>query len=103
MQIVLKERHLVCFTDVAGLALSATLWSGVHGARVLRRAMVLLMPHEWLVDSETCVHTDVSELAILAIRHRYCREGLERATYDTTRSSRRISRSVNRSKSSRRP
>jgi putative transposase len=82
----MKERHLVCLTDEARFALSAMLQSGVHRARVLRRAQVLLKSDEGLVDSEICEHTGVSERSIRAIRQRYCRQGLERAIYDAPRS-----------------
>lgn len=82
----MKERHIVCLTDEARVALSAMLQSGVHRARVLRRAQVLLKADEGLSNEEISEHTGVSERAIREIRRRYGREGLERALHDAPRS-----------------
>jgi len=82
----MKERHIVRLTDEARCALISMLQSGVHRARVLRRAQVLLKSDEGLLDSEVSEHTGVSERAIRSIRRRFCIEGLEQAIYDAPRS-----------------
>jgi transposase len=82
----MKERHIVCLTDEARVALRAMLQSGVHRARVLRRAQVLLKADEGLPNEEISAHTGVSERTIREIRRRYGREGLERALHDAPRS-----------------
>jgi transposase len=82
----MKERYIVCLTDEARVALTASLQSGVCRARVLRRAQVLLKADEGLTDEEINEHTGVSTRTVRAIRRRYCREGLERALHDAPRS-----------------
>ncbi len=82
----MKERHIVCLTDEARVALSAMLRTGVHRARVLRRAQVLLKADEGLSNEEISEHTGVSERTIRELRRRYACEGLERALHDAPRS-----------------
>ena len=60
--------------------------SGVHRARVLRRAQVLLKADEGLSNEEISEHTGVSERTIRELRRRYACEGLERALHDAPRS-----------------
>jgi len=68
--------------------LMAMTHTGVHPARVLRRAQILLKADDGLKDADIADHVGCTWRSICDIRKRYCTEGLERALEDAPRSGR---------------
>ena len=59
---------------------------GLHPARVIRRAQILLQSHSGYTDKEIAEQTGASHRAVVDVRTRFARHGLARALHDAPRS-----------------
>lgn len=62
--------------------------TGVHRARVLRRAHILLRAGDGEKDADIALHVGCTWRSVSDIRKRYCTDGLQRALEDAPRSGR---------------
>lgn len=80
------KEHIVCLTDEARLRLQAMVTTGTRGARVMRRASILLKSDEGLTDVVIGSHLGCSDRMIRNVRKKFNTLGLEAALYDAPRS-----------------
>lgn len=59
---------------------------GVHPARVIRRAQILLQSHTGYTDTDIATQTGASHRTVVNVRTRFALHGLDRALYDAPRS-----------------
>jgi transposase len=80
------KEHIVRLTDEARQQLQQLVQSGTRPVRVVRRALILLKSHDGLTDEEIVEHVGCSERTVRSVRKRFCRDGLDRALNDASRS-----------------
>lgn len=80
--------HTVKLSAKERKKLMAITQTGVHRARVLRRAQILLKASDGEKDADIARHVGCTWRSVAEIRKRFCREGLTRALEDAPRSGR---------------
>ncbi len=82
------KEHIVCLTDETRQQLQEVVQSGTRPVRVVRRALILLKSDAGLTDLQIVEHVGCGERTVRNVRKRFCREGLERALYESPRTGR---------------
>ena len=80
-----KTRHKVFLTEKEFALLQKYVFTGVHSARSIKRAQILLAAHHNRSDPWITEHVKVSKATVYNIRRRYCTEGLQAALKDKPR------------------
>lgn len=80
-----KIRHNVSLTEHEGALLQKYVSTGVHSARSIKRAQILLAAHHHRSDPWIADHVNVSKATVYNIRRRYCTEGLQAALNERPR------------------
>ena len=82
------KEHIICLTDEARQQLQELVQSGTRSVRVVWRALIRLKSDAGLTDLQIVEHVGCGERTVRNVRKRFCREGLERALYESPRSGR---------------
>lgn len=80
------RKHHVSFTDEERQQLTAYVKSGVHSARSITRARILLKSDEGMSQTVIAREVGVSQSTVYNIRRRYAAEGLQAALEEKPRS-----------------
>jgi putative transposase len=80
-----KKLHTVHLPDQERALLHQHVFTGVHSARSIRRAQILLAADHQRSDSWIAEHHAVSKATVYNIRRRYCTEGLQAALHEQPR------------------
>lgn len=80
-----KKLHTVQLTDEERALLHQYLTTGIHSARSIRRAQILLAADRRRSDAWIVEHHAVSKATVYNIRRRYCTEGLQATLHDKPR------------------
>ena len=80
-----KKLHCVQLPDQERALLHQHISTGVHSARSIRRAQILLAADRQQSDPWIAEHHGVSKATVYNIRRRYCTEGLHAALHDKPR------------------
>jgi transposase len=80
-----KTIHKVSLTDPEVALLQNYVATGVHSARSIRRAQILLAAHHGQSDPWIATHVQVSKATVYNIRRRYCQDGVEAALNERPR------------------
>ena len=81
----ISHKYIVTLSARERRQLKDIIAKGVHHARVVRHASVLLKSDGGMKDEEIGVHTGMSVRNISRVRKRYVSHGLDRALYDAPR------------------
>ena len=82
----MKKKYLVKLSESELDELEALVQRGKTGARVIRRAHILMLAHEGKKDREIAAAVKSHASTVQAIRERVNKEGLKRALRDKPRS-----------------
>lgn len=80
-----QQQHIVSLPDEERQELHQYVNSGVHSARSIKRANVLLKSDAGLSQPAIAREVGVSPTTVYNIRRRYCAEGLQAALHDKPR------------------
>jgi transposase len=80
-----KKRHTIHLTEEENALLHQYVCTGVHSARSIKRAQILLAAHRNRSDPWIATHLEVSKATVYNIRRRYCTEGLQAALHEKPR------------------
>lgn len=81
-----KTIHNVSLTEQEYALLQNYVATGVHSARSIKRAQILLAAHNNRSGPWIATHVQVSKATVYNIRRRYCQQGLEAALHEKARS-----------------
>lgn len=84
----MKKKYIVNLTESEAAHLESIMRKGKSGARVIRRAHVLLLAHAGRKDSDIASIAKCSAATVQGIRQRFLEEGLECALKEKQRSGR---------------
>jgi transposase len=84
----MKKKYIVNLTESEVAHLESIMRKGKSGARVIRRAHVLLLAHEGRKDSDIASIAKCSAATVQGIRQKFSEEGLEEALKEKQRSGR---------------
>jgi transposase len=80
-----KKLHTVHLPEHECALLHRYVFTGVHSARSIKRAQILLAAHRNRSDPWIATHLQVSKATVYNIRRRYCTEGLQAALTEKPR------------------
>ena len=80
-----KKQHTVSLTQQENAYLFSYITTGVHSARSIKRAQILLLANRQKSDPQIAEQLDVCHATIYNIRRRYCTEGLQAALAEKPR------------------
>lgn len=81
-----KKKFIVSLSPTEQQTLTAYLNTGVHAARSIKRARILLLADAGHPDPAIAQTVDVCRSTVFKIRRRYCTEGLQAALVEKPRS-----------------
>jgi transposase len=81
-----KKLHTVQLSDDERALLHRYITTGIHSARSIRRAQILLAADRQHSDPWIAEHHAVSKITVYHLRRRYCTDGLQTALHDKPRS-----------------
>ena len=80
-----KKIHLIALNDQEHDKLQAYIKTGIHSARAINRARILLLAHEGKSDAVIAREVGVCQTTPFNVRRRYCCEGLQAALTEKPR------------------
>lgn len=80
-----KKLHTVQFSDDERALLHQFITTGIHSARSIRRAQILLAAEQQRSDPWIAEHYGVSKATVYNLRRRVCTEGLQATLHDRPR------------------
>jgi len=80
-----KKIHTVHLPEHECALLHKYVFTGIHSARSIKRAQILLAAHHNRSDPWIAEHLNVSKATVSNIRRRYCTEGLQAALNEKPR------------------
>lgn len=81
-----KKKFIVSLSDKDRQALHTFVNTGIHSARSIKRARILLLADEGVSDPAIATQIGVCKATVFNIRRRYCTEGLQVALEEKARS-----------------
>ena len=80
-----KKQHTVSLTQEEQASLLSYIATGVHSARSIKRAHILLLANRRRSDPQIAEQVGVCRATVYNIRRRYCTEGLQAALHEKPR------------------
>jgi transposase len=80
-----KQRHTVSLTQEENTYLFSYIITGVHSARSIKRAQILLLANRRKSDPQIVEQLGICKATVYNIRRRYCTEGLQAALNEKPR------------------
>jgi transposase len=71
-----RKKFIVSLSDETRQALHAYVNTGIHSARSIKRARVLLLADKGVSDPAIAKQVDICKATVFNIRRRYCTEGI---------------------------
>ena len=80
-----KKQHTVSLTQEEKAYLVSYMTTGIHSARSIKRAQILLLANRHRSDPQIAEQLGVCQATVYNIRRRYCTEGLQVALHEKPR------------------